>query len=79
MTTKPTVELDEVRMGVETDPDAKLRMEIAALGWRLQNSAYDMDKSVAFQMDDAETTLRRLRREADQQPAVAVRDQEQGQ
>jgi nitrogen fixation-related uncharacterized protein len=51
----------EPRMGVETDPDAQRRMEISALGWRLQNGAYDDAKSVGEMLADAESTLKRLR------------------
>jgi nitrogen fixation-related uncharacterized protein len=53
--------IEDVRMGVETDPNAQRRMEISALGWRLQNGAYDDAKSVAEMLADAESTLKRLR------------------
>ena len=53
--------LSPIRMGVETDPELQRRMEVAALGWRLQNGAYDRDRTVADLLGDADATAKRLR------------------
>lgn len=62
MAERPEV-LQNPHMGTVTDPELARRMEVAALGWRLQNGAYDRDKTVADLLADATETVNRLRTE----------------